>query len=98
MLKNTFYIMLKLFFSSRTISPRKVALSSKTNPNPNPNRGGTFLRGNCPDTAFFVLEIFTFLSRFFDYVEKRIDKKPKLIFKIYDVAAWITNNCNTYLV
>ena len=39
--------------------------------------------------AFFILEIFTFLSRLFDYVEKLFDRKTKVNFKIYDVIDWI---------
>ena len=34
----------------------------------------------------FVLEIFTFLFLLFGYVEKRLDKKAMVNFKIYDVA------------
>ena len=44
-----------------------------------------------------LLEIFTFLSRFFDYIEKRVDKKATVNFKIYDVTGWATNNYNTQL-
>ena len=36
--------------------------------------------------AFFVLEIFPFFSWLFGYVGKRIDKKAKHNFKIYDVT------------
>ena len=38
--------------------------------------------------AIFVLEIyfFNFLSRFFGQIEKRIDLKDKVSFKIYDVT------------
>ena len=36
--------------------------------------------------ALFVLEIITFLSWLFRYVEKRLDKKAIVIFKIYDVT------------
>ena len=43
--------------------------------------------------ALFVLKIFKFLSWLFDHVEKRLDK---VNFEIYDVAAWLTNKCNTY--
>ena len=46
----------------------------------------------------FYLEIFTFLSGFSGYVEKRLDKKVKVNFKIYDVTDWTTNNYNTYIV
>ena len=35
--------------------------------------------------AFFVLEIFTVLSWLFGYVEKRLDKKAMINFKIYYV-------------
>ena len=47
--------------------------------------------------ALFVLEIFTFLSWLFGYVEKRLDKKAMVNFKIYDVKDWTTNNRNTYI-
>ena len=40
-------------------------------------------------------EIVTFLSWLFRYVEKRLDKKAMVNFKIYDVADWTTNNYNT---
>ena len=36
--------------------------------------------------ALFVLDIFTFLSRVFGYVEKRLDKKAMVNYKIYDVT------------
>ena len=36
--------------------------------------------------ALFVLEIFTFLFRVFDYTEKRLGKKAMINFKIYDVT------------
>ena len=42
--------------------------------------------------TFFFLEIFTFLSWLFGYVEKRLYKKAKVNFKIYDVKDWTTNN------
>ena len=42
--------------------------------------------------AVFVLEIFTL----FGYVEKRLDKKADVNFKIYDVTDWATNNYNIY--
>ena len=47
--------------------------------------------------ALFVFEIFAFLSWSFGYVEKRLDKEAKVNFKIYDVTAWTTNNCNTLI-
>ena len=45
--------------------------------------------------ALLVLEIFKFLSWLFDYVEKRLDKKAKINFKIYEFTEWITSNYNT---
>ena len=45
--------------------------------------------------ARFVLNIFIFLSRLFSNVGKRLDKKVKVKFKIYDITDWITNN--TYI-
>ena len=49
--------------------------------------------------ALSVLEIFTFFSRLSGYVEKRLDKKAKVSFKIYGATDWITNyntNINQY--
>ena len=46
--------------------------------------------------ALLVLEIFTFLSWLFAYVEKRFDKKKAMVnFNIYDVTDWTTNKYNT---
>ena len=46
--------------------------------------------------ALFVLEIFKFLFRTFGYVGKRLDKKAKVNFKIYDdIAKCITSNYDT---
>ena len=28
---------------------------------------------------------------------KKLDKKPKVNIKIYDVTTWLTNNCNTHI-
>ena len=47
--------------------------------------------------ALFVYEIFTFLTWLFGYVEKRLDKKAMLNFKISDVTDWATNNDNTHI-
>ena len=44
--------------------------------------------------AIFDLEIITFLSWVFGYVEKWVDKKVKDNFKIY-VTDWTTNNYTT---
>ena len=48
-------------------------------------------------TALFILKIFKFLSRLFDHVAKRLDKKDKVNFKFYDVPAWLSNNFNTHI-
>ena len=42
-----------------------------------------------------VLKIFRLLSLLFCHVEKQLDQKEKVNFKIYDVAAWLTNNFYT---
>ena len=47
--------------------------------------------------ALFVLKIFTFLSSLFGHVGRRIDKKAKVIFKIYDVTRWAANNYNIHI-
>ena len=47
--------------------------------------------------AFFVLKIFKFLSWLFGDVGKRLDLKNMIHFKIWDVTAWLTNNCNTHI-
>ena len=41
---------------------------------------------------------FKFLSQLFDHVGKRLDKKERLNFKIYDVKVWEINNYNTHIV
>ena len=45
-----------------------------------------------------VLEILKFLFWLFVYVEKRLDKKAKVNFKIYGGTDWTTNNYNTHIV
>ena len=47
--------------------------------------------------ALFVVDIFKFLSWLSGYVEKRLDKKAMVNFKIYDVTDWTTNNRKTYI-
>ena len=47
--------------------------------------------------ALFVLEIFSFLSWLFGYVEKRLDKKFKTNSKIYNITNSATNNYNTHI-
>ena len=44
-----------------------------------------------------VLEIFTFLSCLFCYVEKWLDEKAVINFNIYDVTDWKANNDNTHI-
>ena len=48
--------------------------------------------------ALFIFEIFQFMFWIFGHVGKRLDKKAKVNFNIYDVTNWVTNNCNTYTV
>ena len=47
--------------------------------------------------ALLVLKIFKFLSCLFGHVEKQLDQKDKVNFKINDVTAWLKNNCNTHV-
>ena len=47
--------------------------------------------------TLLVLEIFTFLSRLFVYIEKRFDKKAKINLKIYYGTDWTKNSFNTYI-
>ena len=48
------------------------------------------------NVSYFILktflEIFTFLSQLFGYVEKQLNKKVKVNFKIYDVTDWTFSN------
>ena len=46
--------------------------------------------------VLFVLELLTFLSSLFGYVEKRLKKKAKVNFKTYDIVYYATKNCNTH--
>ena len=48
--------------------------------------------------ALFVLQIFTFLYGLFGYVEKRLDKKAMVSFKVYDVTDWTANDCNIHIL
>ena len=45
----------------------------------------------------FVLKIFKFLSWLFRHVEKLLDEKGKLNFRIYEVTAWLIKNFNTHI-
>ena len=47
--------------------------------------------------ALFILKVFNFLSWLFGRVAKQLDVRDKVNFKIYDVTAWLTNNCNTHI-
>ena len=47
--------------------------------------------------ALLVFEIFLFLSWRFGYAEKRLDKKARVNFKIYDVTDWTANNYITHI-
>ena len=47
--------------------------------------------------ALFVFKIVKFLSWIFGHVSKRLDKKNKVNFKLDDVTAWLTNNCDTHI-
>ena len=46
--------------------------------------------------AVFVFKIFKFSSRLFGHVEKMINWKDKINFKIYDVTTWLPNNYNAH--
>ena len=46
--------------------------------------------------ALFILEIFTFLSWLFGYVEKWLDNEAMVNFKIYDVTDWTASNYNIH--
>ena len=48
--------------------------------------------------ALFVLKIFRFLCRIFGHVEKQLDQKDKINFKIHDATTWFRNKCNTHIV
>ena len=42
--------------------------------------------------ALLVLEIFQFLFSICGHAGKKLDKKVKINFKIYDVTNWVTSN------
>ena len=52
---------------------------------------------------YFILKLFSFLRYsnfcpdFFGHLGKRLDKKAKINFKIYNAADWTTNNYNTHI-
>ena len=41
--------------------------------------------------TLFVVKVLEFSSSLFGHIEKRLDKKAKVIFKNYDVINWETN-------
>ena len=45
----------------------------------------------------FFLKIFKFLSWLFGHVAKQLEKKDKVNFKFYIVAAWLTKKFNTHI-
>ena len=47
--------------------------------------------------AIFILGIFTFLSWLFGYVEKRLDKKAKVIVNFFNATDWARNNYNIHI-
>ena len=47
--------------------------------------------------AIFALEIFKFLFCLSDHAGKRLDRKAKVNFEIYDVINWVTDNYNTHI-
>ena len=47
--------------------------------------------------TFLVIKIFKFLFRIFGHVEKPLDYKDTVKFKINDVTTWLTNKINTLI-
>ena len=47
--------------------------------------------------AFFVIEIFSFLSQLLRYVEKRLYKVDIVNYKIYGITGCTENNSNTHI-
>ena len=47
--------------------------------------------------AVLIFDILTFTSWLFGYVEKRLDKKAMVNFKVDDVTDWTTNDHNTHI-
>ena len=48
-----------------------------------------------PQELFSISRYLTFSLDFFGRVAKQLNYKGKINFKINDVTAWLTNNCNT---
>ena len=47
--------------------------------------------------ALTIVKITKFLSWLFDHVEKRLDLRDKVNFKMYDITIWETNNYNAHV-
>ena len=47
--------------------------------------------------ALTVVKITKFLSWLFDHLEKRLDLRDKVNFKMYDIKIWETNNYNAHV-
>ena len=47
--------------------------------------------------VLLIFEILTFTSWLFGFVEKRLDKKAMVNFKVDDVTDWTTNDHNTHI-
>ena len=50
-----------------------------------------------PQKLFLFSRYLTFYFDFFGRVAKWLDQKDKVNFKIDDITAWLTNNCNTLI-
>ena len=46
--------------------------------------------------ALFFLKLFKSLSWISGHVEKQLNLRDEVNLKLYDVTAWLTNNCNTH--
>ena len=47
--------------------------------------------------GFFVCKVFTISSWLFGHIWKWLDKKAKVIFKVYDFVDWEANNYKTHI-
>ena len=50
-----------------------------------------------PQKLFLFQRYLTLCLDFFGRVAKWLDYKDKVDFKIYDVTAWLIDNCNTHI-
>ena len=50
-----------------------------------------------PKNSLFSRYLNIYLSYIFGRVEKLLDQKDMVNFKIYDVTAWQTSNCNIHI-